>query len=93
MCSHGSARLRRVASAALVARVVLLGLVVLTAACGKDGAGPDSPEQLPAQLSPDAPVPVLMSESAAQRLWPGEDAVGRTIRVPWGESRVIGVVG
>lgn len=50
-------------------------------------------EQLPALLTPDAPVPVLVSESAAQRLWPGEDAVGRTIRVPWGESRVIGVVG
>jgi predicted lysophospholipase L1 biosynthesis ABC-type transport system permease subunit len=34
-----------------------------------------------------------MSESAARRLWPDQDAVGRMIRVPWGESVVIGVVG
>jgi predicted permease len=50
-------------------------------------------EQLPVQLSPDTPVPVLMSESAARRLWPNDDPVGRRINVPWGESVVIGIVG
>lgn len=50
-------------------------------------------EQLPVQLAPGAPVPVLMSESAARRLWPGEDPLGRRIAVPWGESVVVGIVG
>jgi predicted permease len=50
-------------------------------------------EQLPAQLAADAPVPVLMSESAARRLWPNEDPLDRMINVPWGESVVIGIVG
>jgi predicted permease len=50
-------------------------------------------EPLPDQLSGGAPVPVLMSESAARRLWPDEDPVGRLINVPWGTSVVIGIVG
>ena len=50
-------------------------------------------EHLPDQLAPGEPVPVLMSESAARRLWPNEDPVGRRIAVPWGESVVRGVVG
>jgi predicted permease len=50
-------------------------------------------EPLPTELTPGAPVPVLMSESAARRLWPDSDPIGRLITVPWGESVVIGVVG
>jgi predicted permease len=50
-------------------------------------------EGLPTQLAAGAPVPVLMSESAARRLWPTDDPIGRAITVPWGESVVVGVVG
>ncbi|HUE97016.1 MAG TPA: ADOP family duplicated permease, partial [Longimicrobiaceae bacterium] len=50
-------------------------------------------ESLPDQLADDEPVPALLSEAAARRLWPNDDAVGRRIEVPWGESVVIGVVG
>jgi predicted permease len=50
-------------------------------------------EPLPELLTPNAPVPVLMSESAARRLWPDEDPLGRMITVPWGESVVVGIVG
>jgi predicted permease len=50
-------------------------------------------EHLPENLAGGVPVPVLLSESAARRLWPGEDAVGRRINVPWGEAEVRGVVG
>jgi len=50
-------------------------------------------EPLPNQLAGDEPVPALLSESTARRLWPNEDAVGRRIEVPWGESVVIGIVG
>jgi predicted permease len=50
-------------------------------------------EQLPPQLAQGAPVPVLMSESAARRMWPDDDPVGRRINVPWGEAVVIGIVG
>jgi predicted permease len=50
-------------------------------------------EQLPFQLSADAPIPVVLSRSAAQRLWPQQDPIGRMIAVPWGESVVVGVVG
>lgn len=50
-------------------------------------------EPLPTELTAGAPVPVLMSESAARRLWPDEDPLGRMITVLWGESVVIGVVG
>jgi putative ABC transport system permease protein len=50
-------------------------------------------EHLPEQLSPEAPVPVVMSESAARRLWPNEDPIGRMINVPWGEAVVTGIAG
>ena len=50
-------------------------------------------ESLPSRLDPDEPVPVVMSESAARRLWPAEDPIGQRIDVPWGESTVVGVVG
>lgn len=50
-------------------------------------------EPLPIQLTEDAPVPMLMSESAARRLFPSEDAIGKTVVVPWGESVVRGIVG
>jgi predicted permease len=50
-------------------------------------------EPLPEHGTPGAPTPVVMSESAARRLWPDGDDVGRMIRVPWGEAVVVGVVG
>lgn len=50
-------------------------------------------ESLPPRLPEGGPVAVILSESAARRLWPQEDAVGRLITVPWGEARVVGVVG
>jgi predicted permease len=50
-------------------------------------------ESLPTQLPEGGPLPVILSESAANRLWPQQDPVGRLITVPWGEARVIGVVG
>lgn len=50
-------------------------------------------EHLPSQLETDAPVPVLMSESAARQLWGDEDPLFRLITVPWGEAMVTGVVG
>jgi predicted permease len=46
-------------------------------------------------LQPDAPPVVVINEACAQRLWPGENPVGRRLRFvpgdPWFE--VIGVVG
>jgi predicted permease len=50
-------------------------------------------EHLPNELASDLPLPVVMSESAARRLWPNDDPIGRLITVPWGESRVVGIVG
>lgn len=50
-------------------------------------------EHLPTTLADGAPVPVLMSESAARRLWPNQDPLGRMINVPWGQSEVVGIVG
>ncbi len=47
------------------------------------------------ELTANTPVAVL-SQSAAARLWPGQDPIGKTIDVDWGSStvrRVIGVVG
>lgn len=44
----------------------------------------------------DAPVAMLISESAAQRYFPGEEALGQRIRLHWGdigEATVVGVVG
>jgi predicted permease len=48
---------------------------------------------LPADLEDDAPVPVLLSESAARQLWPDGDPVLRRIGGSWGEAVVVGVVG
>ncbi len=50
-------------------------------------------DPLPTEWAPGAAVPVLMSESAALRLWPEEDPIGGMINVPWGESIVVGIVG
>lgn len=45
------------------------------------------------QQAESAPVPVLVSETAARRFWPGEDPVGQTVRLSWGEAVVTGIVG
>jgi predicted permease len=50
-------------------------------------------EMLPAEWDRRGDAPVVMSESAARRLWPDSDPIGRTIAVPWGRSVVVGVVG
>ncbi|MBR9990331.1 MAG: ABC transporter permease, partial [Gemmatimonadetes bacterium] len=50
-------------------------------------------DPLPFLLPADALVPVLMSESAARRLWPDGDPLNRTINAPWGEAMIIGIVG
>jgi predicted permease len=50
-------------------------------------------EQLPVDWPDGAPVPVVLSKGAAERLFPDGDAIGRHIAVPWGESRVAGIVG
>jgi predicted permease len=50
-------------------------------------------ESLATQLPEAGPLHVVLSESAARRLWPQEDPVGRLITVPWGEALVVGVVG
>lgn len=42
---------------------------------------------------PTGTTPVLISEATAQRLWPGDDAVGKTLRARFGEVVVAGVVG
>jgi predicted permease len=42
---------------------------------------------------PTGTPPVLISESTAARLWPGEDAVGKTLAARFGEVLVAGVVG
>lgn len=44
----------------------------------------------------DAPLHVLINQTGAQQLWPGEQAVGKQIAMPWGDTliaEVIGVVG
>jgi predicted permease len=44
----------------------------------------------------DAPLSVVINETAAQNLWPNVTAVGKTISMPWGDTlvaEVIGVVG
>jgi putative ABC transport system permease protein len=53
---------------------------------------------LAAQDGPDAPPVAVVSESLARRIWPGEDAVGKRLRLgdetdkePW--RTVVGVVG
>lgn len=45
--------------------------------------------------APDGERVVVVNESAAARMWPGQDPIGRSVRLfpPWGRtSRVIGVV-
>jgi predicted permease len=39
-----------------------------------------------------SPVPALLSASSARQLFPNSDAIGQLIKVPWGESVVVGVV-
>ncbi len=44
----------------------------------------------------DAPLGVIINETAANQLWPDQRAVGNTISMPWGDTlaaEVIGVVG
>ena len=43
--------------------------------------------------SVDGPRPLVVSASAAQRFWPGEDPIGKTIRGGFFDARVVGVVG
>jgi predicted permease len=45
------------------------------------------------EAEPGGTVPVLLSENAARRLWPGGDAVGKTLQARFGEVVVVGVVG
>jgi putative ABC transport system permease protein len=43
----------------------------------------------------DAPLRVILNESGARQLWPGQSAIGKRIIMPWGErldAEVIGVV-
>jgi putative ABC transport system permease protein len=47
---------------------------------------------------PDAPLAVVVNESLARRIWPGEEAVGKQLKQGWSDSKtpwreVIGVVG
>ncbi len=41
----------------------------------------------------DAPLRVLINESGARQLWPGEPAVGKRIAMPWEDTLVAEVVG
>jgi predicted permease len=47
------------------------------------------------ELQPQEEVPpIVVSESMAARLWPGEDPIGKRAQGPWGgEAMVVGVVG
>jgi putative ABC transport system permease protein len=45
------------------------------------------------QVAPDAPTPILVSESAARQFWPGTDAVGQVVRSGRFTAVVAGVVG
>jgi predicted permease len=50
-------------------------------------------EPLPPQRTKGAPAPMLLSESAARRFFPGEEAVGQPMKASWGTSLlVVGVV-
>jgi predicted permease len=42
---------------------------------------------------PDSEKVILLNESAARFLWPGEDAVGRIVTVNGADRRVVGIVG
>lgn len=48
---------------------------------------------LDARDTADAPLTVVISESAARELWPGENAVGRELTMAWGDERPARVVG
>ncbi len=44
----------------------------------------------------DAPLRIVISEAAAKELWPGENALGKRLAMPWGDTlvaEVIGIVG
>jgi hypothetical protein len=48
---------------------------------------------LPDRLATGAPLPILISETAARRFWPDEESIGRMLRASWGASLVVtGVV-
>ena len=44
------------------------------------------------ELATGAPLPILVSETAARRFWPNQEAVGQIVRAPW-EGVIVGVVG
>lgn len=48
---------------------------------------------LPDDLPGGGAVPMLVSETAAQRFWPGEEPVGQRADAGWAEVVVVGVVG
>jgi predicted permease len=50
-------------------------------------------DPLPDQLTGGAPVPMLISETAARRSWPGEDPIGQVLDAGWTSVVVTGVVG
>lgn len=52
-----------------------------------------SGSSLPDDWAPGAPLPVVLSETAARRFWPGEDPVGQLIDPGWAEAVITGVVG
>jgi putative ABC transport system permease protein len=44
----------------------------------------------------DAPLAILVNETGAKQLWPGEDPIGKRLAMPWGDTllgEVVGVVG
>jgi putative ABC transport system permease protein len=41
----------------------------------------------------DAPMAVVVNETGARTIWPGESAVGKRIAMPWGDTLVAEVVG
>jgi putative ABC transport system permease protein len=44
----------------------------------------------------EAPLSVVINESAAREFWPNESAIGKTVSMPWGDTlvaEIIGVVG
>ncbi len=42
---------------------------------------------------PGAPLRVVISEATQEEIWPGENAIGRTVTMPWDEDRVAEVIG
>jgi predicted permease len=41
----------------------------------------------------DAPLRVVISEAAAKEFWPGENAVGKRLAMPWGDTLIADVIG